>query len=44
MTTMTSKRQRMLRWLAYGVAAKLAIFGAAWLFAAAAQQIMTPAL
>lgn len=44
MTTMTPKRQRVLRWLAYGVAAKLAIFAAVWLFAAAAQQIMMPAL
>lgn len=44
MTTMTSKRRRVLRWLAYGVAVKVAIFGGAWLLAAAAQQIATTPL
>jgi hypothetical protein len=38
------KRQRALRWLGYGLLFKLALIGGAWLFALAAQQIMTTPL
>ena len=36
MTTLTPKRQRVLRWLAFGVLAKVALFGGGWLLAAVA--------
>lgn len=47
MTTTTiknPKRQRVLRWLGYGLLFKLALVGGAWLFAAAAQQIVNTPL
>lgn len=44
-TTITHpKRQRVLRWLGYGLLFKLALIGGAWLFAATAQQIVSTAL
>lgn len=34
MTDKASKRRRGLRWLAYGLLIKLALFGGAWVLAA----------